>query len=140
MKRLFVLLLVVLGALFVMPSIARADEGDGALRHAYKPVTVASSGTMRARVDNFTMSQQKTLVCVEAFKNSNNVKTHLGCLWVDLAPMGSTVNNWAFESDAPTNLLGPGSYSVVYTYQAGDGSWHQIKSIDMQVQNGMYVR
>lgn len=140
MKRIFITLIFLLGVFFVMPKPASAEEAGGALRHAYKPVTVESTGMMRARVDNFTTSQQKALVCVEAFNNANNVKTHLGCLWVNLAPMGSTVSDWAFEFDATTNMLSPGNYNVVYTYQDAGGSWHQIKSINLQMQTGAYVR
>lgn len=140
MKRILLTLIFLLGIFLVLPRPASAAEEGTDLRHAYKPVTVASTGMMRARVDNFTNVQQKRLVCVEAFNNANNVKTHLGCLWVDLAPMGSTVSDWAFEFDVPTNMLSPGAYTVVYTYQDAGGSWHQIKSINLHVLNGAYVR
>ena len=139
LKSLILTLTFLVVALFVFTGSASADEGSGTLRHAYKPTTVAATQWTRARVDNFTAVQQKRLVCVEAFNNATNAKTHLGCLWVNLAPMGSTVSDWAFEFDVPTNMLSPGSYNVVYTYQADDGSWHQIKSVNLQTQVGQFV-
>lgn len=129
---------VILAVIFILPRNASADEGNGTLRHAYKPFTVTETKWMRARVDNFSAVPQKRLVCVEAFNVSTNAKTHLGCLWVDLAGRGGDM--WAAEFDAPTNMLSPGTYNVVYTYQAADGSWNRIKSINLEMQDGMYTR
>lgn len=139
LKKYILACLVFLFGLFLIPSVVSADEGN-TLRHAYKPVTVQSTNWMRARVNNHTQMAQKRLVCVEAFNNANNMKTHLGCLWVDLAPMWSQTGNWAMEFNAPTHMLAPGSYTVVYTYQDEGGMWHRIKSMNMQMQDGMYVR
>lgn len=137
MKKLFLALAFLVTVLFVGPTSASADDGSGTtLRHAYRPVTVDTTRAMRARVDNFTPVAQKRLVCVEAFNNATNVKTHLGCLWVDLSPMGG--NMWAAEFDAPTYKLVAGNYTVVYTYQDDAGSWHRIKSTDLKVMDGMY--
>lgn len=141
MKKLLLSILFTVGVLLLLPQSASAHEAsdEGTLRHAYRPVTVEKTQTMRARVDNFTQVQQKRLVCVEAFNKANNAKTHLGCLWVDLAPMGSTMSDWAFEFDAPTYWLTTGNYKVVYTFQGADGGWHHIKSISMQITDGMYT-
>lgn len=138
-KNLLFAFFFILAALVLVPSGVSADEGNGTLRHAYKPFTVTETGWTRARVDNFSGVAQKRLVCVEAFNNATNTKTHLGCLWVDLAPMGST-SDWAFEFNAPTHMLSPGTYNVVYTYQAADGMWHRIKSINLQMQDGAFTR
>lgn len=141
MKKLLLSILFFLLAIAVLPQSASAHEADeGTLRHAYRPATVELTKTMRARVNNFTQVQQKRLVCVEAFQTVTNTKTHLGCLWVDLAPMNSTMADWAFEFDVPqTSMLSAGNYRVVYTYQATDGAWHHVKSINMQVTDGMYT-
>lgn len=138
MKKIILACLVFLFGLFLVPS-ASADDGS-ALKHAYKPVTIQETQWTRARVNNHTTIPQKRLVCVEAFNNANNAKTHLGCLWVDLAGMGTVDSMWAAEFDAPTSWLSPGSYTVVYTYQDEGGMWHRINSMTNQVQNGMYVR
>lgn len=141
MKKLLMAILFAAGLLFVLPTSASADDNinnaGSTLRHAYQPTTVATTQMMRARVDNFSTSAQKRLVCVEAFNNASNVKTHLGCLWVELDPMGG--KNWAAEFDAPTNWLRPGSYTVVYTYQDDSGNWQRIRSLTLQQQDGMYV-
>lgn len=126
-------------AIFTLTGSASADEGNGTLRHAYKPYTVSETKWLRARVDNFSTQPQKRLVCVEAFNVANNAKTHLGCLWVDLAGYNSQ-GMWAAEFDAPTTMLSPGTYNVVYTYQGGDGMWHRIQSVNLQMQDGMYTR
>ena len=139
-KNFLFVLLFVLAAVLVLPVKASADEGNGALRHAYKPYTVAETKWMRARVDNFSNMPQKSLVCVEAFNVSTNAKTHLGCLWVDLASYNSTTGMWAAEFDAPTTMLSPGTYNVVYTYQGADGNWNRIKSVSLEMQDGMYTR
>lgn len=138
MKKILLSLLFVVALLFVVPTSVSADEGKGdTLRHAYKPYTVAETKAMRARVDNFSTAPQKRLVCVEAWNNANGARNHLGCLWVDLQGMGSEV--WAVEFDAPTFTLKPGSYTVAYTYQDESGSWHRIKSVNMQMSDGAYV-
>lgn len=140
MKKILFSFLFALGLLVLLPQSVSAHGADeGTLRHAYRPVVVEKTQAMRARVDNFTKVQQKRLVCVEAFNKVSNAKTHLGCLWVDLAPMGSTMSDWAFEFDAPTYWLTTGNYNVVYTYQGTDGAWHHVKSINMQVTDGMYA-
>lgn len=138
MKKYILACLVFLFGLLVIPSAVSADEGN-TLRHAYKPVTVQNTQWMRARINNMTSMPQKRLVCVEAFNNTNNAKTHLGCLWIDLASMNSMDGMWASEFDAPTGWLAPGSYTVVYTYQDSGGMWHRINSMSGQVQNGMFV-
>lgn len=107
------------------------------LRHAYKPFTVTETKMMRARINNSSDSSQQRLVCVEAFNNVNGAKTHLGCLQIHLAPMNSN-NPWAQEFDAPTSTLTKGNYTVAYSYQAADGNWHGIKSMDMRVTNGTF--
>ena len=129
----------VLVVLVALPVKASAHEENGTLRHAYKPYTVSETKWMRARVDNFSSQPQKRLVCVEAFNVSTNAKTHLGCLWVDLASYNS-MGMWAFEFDVPTTWLAPGTYNVVYTYQGADGMWHRIKSINLEMQDGLYTR
>jgi len=141
MKKLLLTLLFALVVAVLLPrsALAHQSEDEGTLRHAYRPVVVEKTQAMRARVDNFTQVQQKRLVCVEAFNKVSNAKTHLGCLWVDLAPMNSTMSDWAFEFDAPTYLLTTGNYNVVYTYQSTDKQWHHIKSIDLKVTDGMYM-
>lgn len=142
MKKLLLSILFTVVLVFVSAGVASAHEpsDEGTLRHAYRPVVVEKTNAMRARVDNFTQVQQKRLVCVEAFHKVSNAKTHLGCLWVDLAPMNSTMADWAFEFDVPqTSMLSPGTYNVVYTYQSTDGAWHHVKSINMQVTDGMYT-
>jgi len=128
-----------IAVIVVLPTNASADEGNGILRHAYKPYTVETTKWMRARVDNFSVAPQKRLVCVEAFNVSTNVKAHLGCLWVDLASFNST-GMWAAEFDVPTTMLASGTYNVVYTYQAASGMWNRIKSINLEMQDGMYTR
>ena len=139
-KNFLFALLLVLTVILVLPVKASADEGNGTLRHAYKPFTVSETKWMRARVDNFSNMPQKRLVCVEAFNVSTNAKTHLGCLWVDLAGFNSTTGMWAAEFDAPTTMLAPGTYTVVYTYQGADGMWNRIKSMNLEMQDGMYTR
>ncbi len=138
LKNLLFAFFFVLVLLVVSPVKASADDGS-TLRQAYKPYTVSSTGWMRARVDNFAAVAQKRLVCVEAFNTVNNAKTHLGCLWVDLAPT-NTGGMWASEFDVPTTMLSSGNYNVVYTYQDGEGMWHRIKSINLEMQDGMYTR
>jgi len=137
-KNLLFVFFFIMAVLVVLPVKASADEGD-TLRHAYKPFTVSATNWTRARVDNFSSMPQKRLVCVEAFKVSTNAKTHLGCLWVDLAGYNSQ-GMWAMEFDAPTNMLGPGTYNVVYTYQDDAGMWHSIKSVSLEMQDGLYTR
>ena len=107
------------------------------LAHAYKPVSKYETNEVQARVNNNTNVSQKRLVCVEAFNSSSNIKTHLGCLWVDLAPMNSG-GMWAMDFNTPTNNLKPGNYRIVYTYQDEGGMWHHIKSINHQVWDGSY--
>lgn len=139
MKKFFFALLFLVGILLVSPSAVSADDGSGStLTHAYKPFTVAGTNWTRARINNNTVMAQKRLVCVEAFNNATNAKNHLGCLWVQLDPMGS--NMWAKEFDAPTAWLNPGSYRVVYTYQDDQGMWQHIKSVNMQVWDGAFTR
>lgn len=136
MRKFFLLPLLMVGFFFFLPTQAFADNSMGdTIRHAYKPVAVVGSNAVRARVNNTVMSPTKNLVCVEAF-NSANVKTHLGCLWVELASYQSS-GMWGFEFDAPTNMLKPGVYTVVYTYKASDGNWYRIKSMDLKVMDGM---
>ena len=133
-------LFFVVGLLVVLPTNASAQEAnsDSTLRHAYKPVVLSSISMMQARVNNHANVAQKRLVCVEAFKTVTNAKTHLGCLWLDLAAWGST-GMYAMEFNVPLWSLASGSYNVVYTFQSGDGSWNRIKSIEMKVQDGMYT-
>ena len=138
-KNFLFAFIFILAAMVVVPNVS-ADEGNGTLRHAYKPVTVTETKWMRARVDNFAAIPQKRLVCVEAFNVATNAKTHLGCLWVDLAATNSSTGMWAAEFDVPTTMLSSGTYNVVYTYQGGDGLWHRIKSINLEMQDGLYTR
>ena len=138
MKKIILAVFVFLFGLFLVPANVSADDG-GTLRHAYKPMTTENQW-MKARVNNHTTMHQKRLVCVEAFNNANNAKTHLGCLWVDLAAMGTVDSMWAAEFDAPTSWLSPGSYTVVYTYQDEGNMWHRIKSVNMQMMDGTYTR
>lgn len=141
MKKFLLVFLFAAGLALFTPKSASAHEVDASstLRHAYKPVVIEKTQTMRARVDNFSHQPVSRLVCVEAFNKANNVKTHLGCLTVNLNGFNSTVGDWAFEFDAPTYLLTPGSYNVVYTYQGTDGSWHRVKSVSMQILDGTFV-
>lgn len=140
MKKLLFVFFLAVGLLFVLPAKASADEGTSpSVRHAYRPYTVAENGWMKARINNVADMPQKRLVCVEAFNNANNAKTHLGCLWVDMAAHNSG-GMWGVEFNAPTSWLSPGNYTVVYTYQAGDGSWNRIKSMDLKVMDGMYSK
>lgn len=96
---------------------------------AYPPTVVQPTGWTRARVNNMTNTQQNQLVCVEAWRS--NTKNHLGCLRVDLAPMGTapTVADWAKEFDAPTSWLAPGNYDLQYNYQTSNGTWQPISTI-----------
>lgn len=138
-KLISVLSFLVIGVVvfaFSGNSVSAAST-NGTLRHAYKPFVVDSTRAMRARIDNFSTSPQSRLVCVEAFNQATGAKSHLGCLTLDLAAYNS-MEAWAVEFDAPTYWLKPGSYRVVYTYQATDGSWHRIKSIFLQQLDGMY--
>ncbi len=139
MKQLLAIVVLFLGFLFLgsLSSVAAQEKGT-TLRHAYKPFTVSETRMMRARVDNFSSDPQKRLVCVEAFNNATNVKTHLGCLWLDLAAFNSP-GMWATEFDAPTNTLSAGNYTVVYTYQETDGTWHEIKSVELNMLRGMFT-
>lgn len=140
MKKTLFSILFTLGLLVVLPQVAIAHENtdEGTLRHAYRPVVVEKTNAMRARVDNFSTDQQTRLVCVEAFNTVSGQKTHLGCLKVNLDSYNSA-GQWAFEFDAPTYWLQMGNYNVVYTYQGTDGAWHHVKSINMQVTDGMYM-
>jgi hypothetical protein len=136
--KFFVAAFFIAAFLFVMPTGASADDGSGAvLRHAYKPVVLNNINMMQARVNNHTSMPQKRLVCVEAFNTASNAKTHLGCLWVDLAAWGSE-GMYASQFNVPLGMLMPGNYNVVYTYQGDNGAWYRIKSINMQVQDGTY--
>lgn len=110
------------------------------LRHAYQPYVVQDTGWMRARVNNVTSVPQNRLVCVEAFRTDNNMKTHLGCLQTNIGTVNSTSDNWSTEFNAPTNWLNPGSYKVAYTYRGDNGQWYGIKSMNMQVMNGQYTK
>lgn len=124
----------------MVPSVAYAQKNSTTrgrdIRHAYKPFVVNQTGWMRARVNNVTMMPQARLVCVEAFRMSNAMKNHLGCLSIDW-PMS---NNWSTEYDAPTNMLSQGNYNVQYSYQDGEGKWHGVKSMDDQVMRGVVNR
>ena len=111
-------------------------ESGAALRHAYKPTTVSETGWMKARVDNFAPMPVSTLVCVTAYNQANGNGTHLGCLKVNLDSHNG--NNWAVEFNAPTYQLAPGTYTVAYTYQDGAGNWQRIKSLSLQIQDGVY--
>lgn len=151
-KRFLLSLLVLVGVLVIMPKDASADmqssQGStssqmskssqgNTLRHAYKPFKVQENNWTRARVNNMTNQAVKRLVCVEARNNSTWVNSHLGCLWVDLAPMGSD-QMWAMEFDVPTANLTPGNYTLMYSYQETDSSWHSIKSMNLSILNGHY--
>ena len=109
------------------------------IRHAYQPTVVTETGWTRARVQNVTNMPKHTLVCVEAWNQMNNSRTHLGCLHVDLAAWGS-MDNFAREFDAPTSWLTPGKYTIAYNYQAADGSWHAVRSMNLDTLNGNYTR
>lgn len=122
------LLLVIIAAVF--PTNAFADTGS--IRHAYQPTVVQDTGWMRARVNNVQMRSDDKLVCVEAFKTSDNMKNHLGCLPLDW----SKTQNWSQEFNAPTNWLGTGTYNVVYTYRAADGTWHNVTDMNGNTMNG----
>lgn len=139
MKKIFFSLLFILTLLVVLPKSASAQQpqDEDTFRHAYRPTYVEKTKAMRARVDNFSSAPQSRLVCVEAFKTAGGKKTHLGCLKVMLDSFNSK-GNWAFEFDAPVSMLTTGNYNVVYTYQGTDGMWHHIKSVNMQVTDGMY--
>lgn len=140
MLKILSALFFMVGLLVIMPGNVSAQEtrSDGTLRHAYKPHLLTEHNMMKARVNNHTNVPQKRLVCVEAFKQSTNAKTHLGCLWVDLAAWGST-GMYAREFNVPLWTLTSGSYTIVYTYQSDDGMWHRVKSISMQIQDGMHT-
>lgn len=99
------------------------------LKHAYNPVTVPQTGWTRARVNNMSNAHQDRLVCVEAWRQGT--KNHLGCLRLDLNPMGTAneLGGWAKEFDAPTAWLAPGNYKVEYTYQGANGMWQPISTI-----------
>ncbi len=132
LKKLLFVFLFLISLFLVGPSITSAAEMVGkALQHAYRPYRTETNWT-RARVNNVTSAPQKRLVCVEAWNNVTGGKTHLGCLWVDLAPMGS-MSDWAKEFDVPTSWLAPGSYTIRYSYQADDGSWHGISGMSWQM-------
>lgn len=141
MKKLLFSILLTAGMLLFFPvnASAHGNADESTLRHAYKPVVVENTKNMRARLDNFTSAPVSRLVCVEAFNTANNMKTHIGCLKVSADMMNSTMGDWAFEFNAPLDQLTKGSYKVVYTYQGTDGMWHHIKSINMQVWDGMYT-
>ncbi len=94
---------------------------------------------MTARVDNFSSGSVKRLVCVEAYNNGTGAHMHLGCLWVSLDPYNSS-GNWASEFNAPTNWLGAGNWTVAYNYQATDGSWRHIWSVNLTNWDGMVSR
>lgn len=126
-----------LGLVLLSPTeaLAHNEEAD-TLRHAYKPVQVEDTNAIRARVNNMERMDVNRLVCVEAFNVKNNVKTHIGCINAKLgAHQVST--NWGFEFDAPLNTVKSGNYKVVYTFQATDGSWHKVRSMNLKVQDGM---
>lgn len=103
------------------------------LRHAYQPFQT-QNGDVRARINNVTMNAQNKLVCVEAWNNASNVKTHLGCLTMNWNQNNNNV--WSQEFDTPTNKLGSGNYSVQYSYQDTNGMWHGIVSMDDNVTHG----
>lgn len=141
MRKFLLFVLFSAAVLLLSPESASANQAadEGTLRHAYKPVIVENTKNMRARLDNFTSAPVSRLVCVEAFNTVSNMKTHIGCLKVSADMMNSTMGDWAFEFNAPLDQLTKGSYKVVYTYQGTDGMWHHIKSINMQVWDGMYT-
>lgn len=140
MRKLLFALLFVFSLMLALPTTTFAEDGTGTtLRHSYRPFTNTVNNAMRARVDNFTPTQQKRLVCVEAWNNASGARNHLGCLWVDLAPMNSTVANWASEFEAPTYWLKRGTYTVVYTYQDEMGNWNRIRSTTLQKLDGTYT-
>lgn len=133
MKHIIILglFIVIAGVVMALPNKVEASYHHD-LRHAYQPTTIQSGdqkGWMKARVDNFAVVDQTRLVCVEAFNQATNRKTHLGCL---------SVSSGANEFNAPTHWLRPGWYRVVYTYQATNGSWHRILSTNLRIQDGWY--
>jgi len=138
MKKIVLGVFIVLGMFLALPAKASAHTDGTDLRHAYQPVVVRETNATKARINNHTNVAVSKLVCVEAFKNSNGAKTHLGCLTVNLDPhMGGS--NWAAEFEVPTYLLGPGIYTLKYTFRDTDGSWHAIKSISLTTMNGSYT-
>lgn len=139
MRKLLLACLFVAGLFFVFPKSAAAANGDGSLRHAYRPHVVTETRAMRARIDNFATMPQNKLVCVEAMKTKTHHRTHLGCLRVNLDSFGSTMAEWAVEFDAPTYMLPRGTYTVMYFYQGMDGAWHKVLSTTLKNQDGMFT-
>ncbi len=149
MFKFLLSLLFAVAFFFVVPNVAFAQMDNTAsmnqqgstYRHAYKPQAVqqqpgmVNSTAMRARVDNFSNTEQHRLVCVEAWKGGS--KTHLGCLQAHTDAMGG--QNWSYEFDTPqVSSLSSGTYQIAYSYQEADGSWHGVRSVNMTVQNGQY--
>lgn len=137
-KFLFCLVFIITAFLLV-PRVALAHgTDDNTFRHSYKPY-VNPDNSMKARVDNFSTMPEKRLVCVEAFNTSSGKQTHLGCLWISLDSFNSA-GMWAMDFNAPTHMLGSGSYRVVYNYKGTDEMWHHIKSVNLQNWDGMFVK
>ena len=138
-KFLLGLVFIVTAFLLIPQTTFAHGQDENTFRHAYKPY-VNPDNSMKARVDNFSANPETRLVCVEAFNNLTGKQTHLGCLWISLAPFNSK-DMWAMDFNAPTYMLGIGSYKVVYNYQGTDNVWYHIKSVDlMQNWDGMFVK
>lgn len=137
-KFLLCLVFIITAFLLVPRGVFAQGTDEDTFRHAYKPY-VNPDNSMKARVDNFSTMPGTRLVCVEAFNNATGAQRHLGCLSISLAAF-NTSGMWAMDFNAPTFMLGPGSYKVVYNYKGVDNMWHHIRSVDLkQNWDGMYM-
>ena len=91
------------------------------LAHAYTPMIMNNAQNMpiaRAKVMNWLSMPIERTVCVDAHPSAGG-KMNLGCLKLNF-PVGG----W-HEFDTPLSL-GMGTYTIVYSYQKPDGTWHQV--------------
>lgn len=141
-KLSFTIFSLGLGFFLFFPAVVEGQgvsQMGGHLKHAYQPVVVSDTGWTRARVNNVAVNPGSRLVCVEAWNNATSMKSHLGCLDTDWTNSGIAAN-WSREFDAPTGTLMPGSYKVMYTYRASDGSWHDVTGMNGRAMNTMYTK
>ena len=105
------------------------------LQHAYQPV-VQNTGWTNARVNNVVRNPSDNLICVEAFRTTDNAKMHLGCLPVT----NWGASNWSVEFNAPTNWLPAGAtYTVKYTYPSA-GQWRPVTDMMGNTMNGTVMK
>lgn len=145
MKKRILSLFVAVAIALLTPSLVVAETTNNPMMlvHAYNPMPVTSpagvmNSAVRARVDNWTNTQQMKLVCVEA--NKAGMNNHLGCLNVSLMPKMSTNGDWAREFDAPVTGLSSGSYKIMYNYQDDQGRWFPVTAIDGTAVNTTITR